>query len=217
MKTAIVLGASGLTGGLLLNRLLKDENYSTVKVFGRNPIGISHPKLEEIICDVLELVKQEDQFKANEVYCCIGTTKKKTPDKKLYYQIDFGIPVAAAKLCSKNGIETMITVSALGANAKSSIFYSRTKGEMEQAVLDEKIPNTYFMQPSFIGGNRQEKRTGEKIGIAIFKFVQPILIGPLKKYRLIEADTIAKVMLKLAQIGFSKPFVESDEIQKLAN
>jgi uncharacterized protein YbjT (DUF2867 family) len=217
MKTAIILGASGLTGGLVLEKLLMDNNYSSIKVFVRNSLHKTHPKLEEIICDLLQLEEQENLFQADEVYCCIGTTMKKTPDKKVYRAIDFGIPVNAAKLCSKNRISTLITVSALGANAKSSIFYNRTKGEMEAAVLDEKIKNTYFLQPSFIGGNRSEKRTGEKIGIAIFKFINPILIGPLRKYRLIEAKKIALAMVFLAENGFKRVVIESDEIQNLVH
>jgi uncharacterized protein YbjT (DUF2867 family) len=217
MKTAIILGASGLTGGLVLEKLLMDNNYSSIKVFVRNSLHKTHPKLEEIICGLLQLEEQENLFQADEVYCCIGTTMKKTPDKKVYRAIDFGIPVNAAKLCSKNRISTLITVSALGANAKSSIFYNRTKGEMEAAVLDEKIKNTYFLQPSFIGGNRSEKRTGEKIGIAIFKFINPILIGPLRKYRLIEAKKIALAMVFLAENGFKRVVIESDEIQNLVH
>jgi uncharacterized protein YbjT (DUF2867 family) len=135
----------------------------------------------------------------------------------LYRQIDFGIPVTAAKLCAKNGIETIVTMSSMGANAKSSIFYSRTKGEMELAILAEKLPNSYFVQPSFIGGNRNEKRAGEKMGIAVFKFIQPVLVGPLRKYRLIESKTIAKAMVILAEKGYSKAILESDEIQRLAD
>jgi uncharacterized protein YbjT (DUF2867 family) len=215
MKTALILGASGLTGSLLLDRLLSDDAYDTIKIFGRKTIGKSHPKLQEFLCDLLKLEEQAEQFTGNEVYCCIGTTVKKTPDKKIYHQIDFGIPVATAKLCVKNNIETIVIVSALGASAKSSIFYNRTKGEMQEAVAAEKIKNTFFMQPSFIGGNREEERAGEKIGIAIFKFVQPLLIGPLKKYRMILADSIAKAMIKVAKDGYDKQLIESDEIAVL--
>jgi uncharacterized protein YbjT (DUF2867 family) len=217
MKTALLLGASGLTGGLLLDQLLRDDNYSSVKVFGRKPLGKKHAKLEEIVCDVLKLEILEDQFKGDVVFCCIGTTLKKTPDKKVYHQIDYGIPVAAARLCTRNEIDTIITISALGANAKSALFYNRTKGEMEETVLAEEIENTYFMRPSFIGGNRSEKRSGEKTGIAVFKFIQPILVGPLRKYRLIEADTISKAMIILAEKGYEKAIVESDDIQKLVD
>lgn len=217
MKTAILLGASGLTGGHVLDKLLKDENYGIVKLFNRTASGKTHPKIQEIICDVLDLETQSENFKGDVVFCCIGTTKKKTPDQKLYRQIDFGIPVTAAKLCAKNGIETIVTMSSMGANAKSSIFYSRTKGEMELAILAEKLPNSYFVQPSFIGGNRNEKRAGEKMGIAVFKFIQPVLVGPLRKYRLIESKTIAKAMVILAEKGYSKAILESDEIQRLAD
>ncbi len=216
MKTAIILGASGLTGSLLLKRLLSDPDYAKVKVFTRNSLGNSDPKIEEFICDVIDLELQENNFKGDVVFCCIGTTKKKTPDKSIYYKIDYGIPVTAAKLCVKNEIDTIVVVSALGANVKSSIFYSRTKGEMEKAISDLQIKNIYFMQPSFIGGDRSESRAGEKMGISIFKFIQPILIGPLRKFRLILADTIAKAMIKVAKIGYKKSVLESDEIESFA-
>ena len=215
MKTAIVLGASGLTGSLVLDRLLTDNSYSKVKIFGRTTLGKNHPKLEETLCNLLKLEEQTEEFTADEVYCCIGTTMKKTPDKKVYHSIDFGIPVTAAKLCVENKIQTLVVVSAMGANTKSSIFYNRTKGEMQEAVSAMNIKKTFFMQPSFIGGNREEKRAGEKFGIAIFKFFQPILIGPLRKFRLIEANTIAKAMIKVAKDGYRKSIIESDEIALL--
>jgi len=212
-KTAIILGASGLTGNLLLNKLIEDDTYESIKIFTRRSIGKIHPKVTEIVGNLLDLEQYKKDFTAQEVYCCIGTTAKQTPDKLEYRKIDFGIPAAAARLCKENNINTFMVISAMGANSKSKIFYNKTKGEMEQNVLKEKIPNTYILRPSFIGGQRNETRFGEKIGITIAKFIQPIMVGSLKKYRLIEAEKIAQAMIYLSN---SKPDIQvipSDMIQ----
>ncbi len=215
-KTAILLGASGLTGKHLLAALVADENYDNIKLFSRKKTENKSSKVNEIVGDLLSLENFKLDFIADEVYCCIGTTTKKTPDKKQYKNIDFGIPVAVAKLAKKNHIPTFIVVSAMGAKTKSSIFYNKTKGEMEQAVLSEKIPHTYILRPSIIGGNRDEKRPVEKIGIAIFKLLKPLMVGKLKKYQIIEAENIAKAMVYLANNIPEIQIIESDKIQELA-
>ncbi len=215
-KTAIILGASGLTGQQLLKALTADERYDSIKLFSRTKTENQSSKVTEIIGDLLSLGNFKQDFTADEVFVCIGTTAKKTPDKTMYKNIDFGIPAAAAKLAKENHIQTFVVVSAMGANAKSSIFYNKTKGEMEQAVLSEKIPNTYILRPSIIGGNRNENRPMEKIGVAIFKLLQPLMLGKLKKYRIIEAENIAKAMIKLANEKPETHIFESDKIQELA-
>jgi len=215
-KSAIIIGASGLTGGLVLNQLLEDERYSKVIIIGRKTIDNLHPKIEEYIGDLLNLEQFSNVFEADEVYCCIGTTKKKTPNKKMYRNIDFGIPSRAAQLTKDKGIPTFCVVSAIGADASSLFFYNKTKGEMEQAVLKEKIEHTYILRPSIIGGKRNENRTGESLTISAFNLLKPILIGGLKKYRLIKAETIAKAMIMLANQKSEKNIFESDEIQKIA-
>lgn len=213
-KTAIVLGATGLTGGYLVDILLDHPAYSKVKVYTRRPLEKSHDKLEVIICDLMALEALEN-FKADHVFCCIGTTAKKTPDQEQYYKIDYGIPVTAAELAKKNGSSTYAVVSAIGADPKSSIFYSRTKGEMEEAVLAEDIPNTYIMQPAIIGGPRKEFRLGERIGLFFFDLLSPLLIGALRKYRVIPAERIAKAMVHLALEGSPGGRIKSDVIDHL--
>lgn len=212
MKTAIIIGATGLTGSIVLEKLLANEAYAKVKLFSRSTCGIKHPKIEEHLVDLLKLEEHKADFIADEVYCCIGTTKKKTPDQEKYRAIDYGIPAAAAQLCKENGIEVMAVVSAIGANPKSSIFYNRTKGEMEEAVLAAGISRTYILRPSFIGGNRQEKRAGERIGLAIFNFLKPLFIGKLKKYAVIDASSIADRMIQLANSNEPTRVLESNEI-----
>ncbi len=194
-KTAIILGATGLTGGHLLDKLLANDDYRQVKIFTRRTTGKTHPKLTEIICDVLNLEEQADKFFADELFCCIGTTKAKTPNKNLYHAIDYGIPVSGAKLAERNKIPTLSVISAIGADAKSSVFYSRTKGEMEQAILQCNIANILIYRPSLIYGERADNRLGEKVATAVVKGLQQAMKGKLAKYRAISGEQLANALL----------------------
>ena len=155
MKTAIILGATGLTGGIVLNRLLKDDRYSTIKLFSRSSVGFANPKIEEHLIDLFKLERYADLFVADEVYCCVGSTQAKTPNEETYRKVDYGIPVSAAKLCKKNNIPKLLIISALGADPDSRFFYNRVKGEMERDVLEEKPSGTFLFEPSLIGGQRK--------------------------------------------------------------
>ncbi len=212
-KTAIILGATGLTGGILLKLLLKDDRYGKIKLFSRNSIGITHSKIEEYLVDVLQLENQKEIFQADEVFCCIGTTKSKTPDTQTYRNIDYGIPITAAKLCKENNIKTFIAISAMGANPKSKVFYNKTKGEMERDVLEQQINNTFILRPSLIAGNRKEKRLGETLARYILGVLNPLLP---KKYSSISPETIAKAMVYVANNGTAQNIIESDQIKEIA-
>lgn len=215
-KTAIILGATGLTGGILLQKLIEDKDYSSIKLFSRSKIEGLPSKVTQYIGDLLKLEDFKDDFTAHQVFCCIGTTKSKTPDKSLYKKIDYGIPVSAAKLAKANSIDTFVVISAMGANAKSNIFYNKTKGEMEQDVLNQDINRTFILRPSLIGGQREERRTLEKIGISIFEALKPLFIGSLKKYKIIEPETIAQAMLNLANsTNHANTIIASDAIQRI--
>lgn len=216
-KTAIILGATGLTGSALLSFLLNDDAYTCVKLFSRKSVGFSHPKLQEYIGDIIHLERLKNDFSADEVFCCIGTTKAKTKNKDTYRAIDFGIPVKAARLAKENGINFFAVISALGANKNSRFFYNKTKGEMEQEVLAQAIEHTYIVRPSLIKGDRKEKRFGEDLGNSIFKLLRPILVGSLKKYRAINAKEIARTLYKLPILKPSNNCILSDEITIIAN
>lgn len=212
-KTAIILGATGLTGGHLLDLLLEDDSFNKILVFTRRKTGKEHPKLEEHIIDLLELDDYKNLFKGDVVFCCIGTTKAKTPDKNLYKAIDYGIPVTAAKLAKQNGIKSYIVISALGANENSRVFYNKLKGEMQRDVLAQKIEYSYVLQPSLIVGERSDKRTGEKFAEVImrtFNFLIP------KKYKMIKGKTIAKAMIEISKTGYDKHIISSAEIKEIS-
>jgi len=215
-KKAIVLGATGLVGRLLTLRLLGDKRYSEVRIFARNPFGLTHSKLTETRADLLALQDYQAAFKADVVFCCVGTTKAKTPDEKDYRAIDCGIPAEASRMCRENGIPTLIVVSALGANPESRIFYNRIKGEMEAEVLRSGVPHIQLLQPSLIGGNRQETRKGEQIAQKFMGFLKPLLTGALKRYRMVDPADIADAMIFLADHPQKPPRIPSDQIVQFA-
>jgi len=213
-KTAIILGSTGLTGGLLLKKLLADPSVDRIKRFVRSASSIKHEKIEEFIVDLFRLEEYSEHFKGDVVFSCIGTTKSKTPDKELYRKIDYGIAVAAAKLCKQNGITTFIVVSAMGADPNSAIFYNKTKGQMERDVLKLQVEHCYFLQPSLIGGKRVEKRFGERIAqilMGLFGFLIP------KNYKMIHPETIADAMIWLASHSYSEVRISSDKIKEIAS
>lgn len=214
-KTAIVLGATGVTGSALVSLLTHHNYYAKIKLFSRSLSGFTHQKIDEYLVDLQDLEKHKSSFIADEVYCCIGTTKAKTPDKETYKNIDYGIPLQAAKLCKENGINTFMVISALGADASSSVFYNKTKGQMEDDVIALQIPKTHILQPSLIAGKREEKRLGEWLAKQFFKVFQFLLIGSLKKYKPIHPETIAKAMVWLGNNEESTIKIQSDEIKEL--
>lgn len=216
MKTAIILGATGLTGGELLRKLLEDERYDKIKLFSRSSIGVKNDKIEEHLIDLFELEQHADSFKADEVYCCIGTTQAKTPDEDTYHKIDYGIPVTAAKLAKQNEIPRFLVISALGADIESRFFYNRTKGEMERDVLAQGIAEAYIFQPSLIAGNREEKRPFEAAWKNVMSVGNHLLVGPLKKFRSIHAGKIADAMVYVANNKYSGTRIKSGEIREIA-
>ncbi|TRO67579.1 NAD-dependent epimerase/dehydratase family protein [Christiangramia sabulilitoris] len=216
-KTAIILGATGLTGSILLDKLLRDERYRKIKVFTRNHVAQKHEKIEEYLIDLFELHQFSELFQGDEVYCCIGTTQSKTPDREMYRKVDYCIPATAAKLARKNNINTFQVISAMGADEHSRIFYNRVKGEMEGAVMEQGILNTYILQPSLISGDREERRPFEFILKKIMSVGDHLLVGNLKKYRSIHPETIANAMIILANREYQSGRIQNDEIKKIAD
>jgi uncharacterized protein YbjT (DUF2867 family) len=216
IKKAIVYGASGLVGSYILETLLNNANYEQVIIVVRTALNIEHPKLKTIIGDYNSLSEVVKGIQADEIFIALGTTQKKTPDKKLYYQIDHDYPVLAAKLAKENGAKAVFLVSAIGANAKSSIFYTRMKGETEQDIINLNLDHTNIFRPSMILGDRKESRPLEKVFIGIFKFINPLFVGEMNKYKGIEASDIAKTMVKSAdQLNEKVKILQWEEMTKL--
>ncbi len=194
-RSALLLGSTGLTGGLLLQLLLDSAAYSTVTIYVRKTTGIIHLKLKELVVDFDTI---ESAVEADDVFCCLGTTIKIAKTKEAFEKVDLHYPLKIAALQHKAGSIQFLVVSAMGANKNSSIFYSRTKGLMEEGLTKIGFESLYIFRPSFIVGDRKEERMGEKIGIVIFKILSPLMIGPLKIYRPVKAADIALNMIKYA-------------------
>ena len=215
MKTALLFGSSGLVGGHLLNQLIKDTNYSKIKLFVRSDPKISNPKVEVIKTDFNNLENHKEDIKGDDCFVCIGTTKKNSPDKDDYRRVELDIPKEIAKIAKSNLVKSFIFVSALYANPKSSGDYVRFKGLVEEELKELNFPKLGIMRPSFLIGNRKEKRVGEKIGIFVFKLLSPLLLGPLKKMKPIHSETVAKTMIRAANENLEKNVFESNEIDEL--
>jgi uncharacterized protein YbjT (DUF2867 family) len=215
-KKAILLGASGLIGSNLLAQLLNNPNYSEVLAIGRKTLNIEHPKLKELIVDFDHIDQYSANVKGDVVFCCLGTTNGKTPDKVQYKKIDYQYPLDIGSIAQNNGATAYHLVSSMGADINSSLFYPKTKGEVERDLKAIPFKSIYIYRPSLLDGDRKEKRSAEKIMIGLMRFLNPILIGGLKKYRSIKIETVASAMLKESLTDKKGVFIySSDQIEAL--
>lgn len=211
MKTAIVIGATGLVGVNLVNKLNDAKIYDKVILLVRRKTELNHLKLEERIIDFDTV--DPDIVRADDIFCAIGTTLKKAGSKENQYKIDCEYPAKIAQMGKQNGVKQFILVSSVGADKNSSNFYLRTKGELEEKISELNFDSFIVLRPSFIIGDRKEFRLGEIIGIFFASLFKPFMLGRLKKYRGVYAIVIAKKMIKLANENLKgKTIVESDKI-----
>ncbi|MDB4188757.1 NAD(P)H-binding protein [Candidatus Pelagibacter sp.] len=217
MKTALLFGSSGLVGGHLLNQLIKNINYSKIKLFVRSVPEINDPKVEIIKTDFSNLQNHNEDIKGDDCFVCIGTTKKNSPDKDEYKRVELDIPKEVAKIAKSNLVNSFIFVSALYANPKSLGDYVRFKGLVEEELKELNFPKLGIMRPSFLMGNRKEKRVSETIGIFVFKLLSPLLLGPLKKMKPIHSETVARAMIAVIQNDIQQTIFESNEVSEISS
>lgn len=211
-RSALVAGSTGLVGGELLKLLLQDPEYSEVYCLTRRSTGIVHPKFTECITDFDNLAESWDK-PVDDVFCTLGTTIKKAGSQEAFSKVDFTYVVELARLARKCGASQFMVISSLMADPKVRNFYLRVKGQMEQAVFEQGPDTVLIFRPSTLAGDRQESRPGEKIAIAVMGLIGPLLLGSLKRYRNIEALTVARAMIKAAKAEFrTKRVFESEEI-----
>ncbi len=199
MKKAILFGASGFIGSQLLNGLLNDAAYERVTIVVRKDLGISHPKLTTLIGDYQSLPNLKNAMVADEIFIALGTTQKNTPDQAVYYQVDHDYPLAAARMAKDNGAQSVFVVTAVGATERSIVFYIRTKGKLERDMIALDFAHTHIFRPSMIMGKRKESRPMEKFIIKVWTVINPILSGPLNRFRGMDARDIAAAMLNAAK------------------
>lgn len=214
MKKALIAGATGLVGSYLLDQLLADDNYESVIAVLRKPLNIQHNKLQNIITDFERLEDVAGQLKADDVFCCLGTTIRKAGSQSAFRKVDFDYPLKLAQLTLKNGAQQFLLVSALGADASSRIFYNRVKGEVEEAVRNMGFPALHIFRPSLLLGPRSEQRAAEDAAKWFYKVFGWLI--PLR-YKAIHARTVARAMQHYAHQLQNGVFVhESDEMQSFA-
>ena len=217
MKSALLFGVSGLVGGHVLNQLISNNNYSKIKLFVRSSINISDPKIEIIQTDFNNLENHREDIKGDDCFFCIGTTKKNSPDKNEYKRVELEVPKQIAQIAKSNLVNSFVFISSGYADPKSSGDYLKFKGEVEEELKRLNFPKLGIMRPSFLLGDRKEKRIGEKIGIFVFKLLSPLFLGPLKKMKPIHSATVAKAMIAITQNDSSKTIFESNEISEIIN
>ena len=214
---AVLAGASGLIGSNLLQILLDRNYYDEVVILVRQMLPVEHLKLTQIQVDFDHLEDHTNTITGHAIFCCVGSTKKKTPDLAVYRKVDHDYPLLLAQIALKNGIEQYHLVSALGANAVSSNFYTRMKGETENDIKNIGLPCLHIYRPALLTGNRSEFRLAERIFTPIMRIMDPLLIGGLKKYRSIPAKAVALAMYNESMNNESGVFIHpSDQIKQLS-
>ncbi|WP_010662723.1 NAD(P)H-binding protein [Marinilabilia salmonicolor] len=196
-KTATIIGATGLIGSHLLQQLQVSDAFDTIKVIGRRTAGYKNPKTEELVIDFEDEAAFKKAIKGSDaVFCAVGTTNKKVNgNKTAYRKVDFDIPVNAARFTAETGCNIFAIISAVGADSNSKNFYTRLKGEMEEAVQQQNISTLLIFRPSLLLGKRNETRIAESLGKWIMKPLSFLIPARMKP---IEAEDIAKAMIHAA-------------------
>ena len=211
MKTALIVGGTGMTGKQLIELLLTDTRYSKLILLLRKPIDLKHEKLEQIAFNFD--YPNRSVVVADEIFCCMGTTIKTAGSKDAFYKVDYEYVSLIARIGFENGIKRFAMISAMGANKNSTVFYNKVKGMVEETVSQTGYGACFIFRPSLLLGQRYEFRLGEKIAtffMTTFSFAIP------KKYKAIDAKQVAKAMI--IAMNFEKnglQIFESDEIAEM--
>lgn len=220
MKThdIALIGATGLVGNLLLEKLSENPQVRTIKAVTRKPLAHVPAKTENLIINFDRMTEFSSELKADIYICCLGTTIKVAGSQEAFKRVDYDYVIQFAKIAEQNHATKFQVISAMGADAKSSVFYNRTKGEMEEKLKTLKIPQIEIFQPSLILGERKEKRTAEDIAQALTPVMNFFMKGPLEKYRPIKATDIATAMMTTSThtTAGAKTY-KSNEIQSIAS
>jgi uncharacterized protein YbjT (DUF2867 family) len=213
--TALVIGATGATGKELVNQLLEDSNYSEVKIFVRKKSKVIHPKLQEFLIDFDNIEAIEHEIKGDVLFSALGTTIKIAKTKEIQYKIDFSYQLEFAKIAAKNEVKNYVLISAYGANASSSIFYSRMKGELEEAVKSLNFKKIHIFQPGILDRNTDDNRTMEKISLKVIRFLNKI--GLFQSQKPMPVKILAKKMIDVNRSKSSSKinYYKLDQIFKI--
>lgn len=216
-RRALIAGATGLIGGFLLGELLEDDLYASVHALVRRPLEREHPKLEQIVVDFEKLDENADAFHVDDVFCCLGTTIKKAGSEEAFRRVDHDYVVEIARLARGAGARRFLLVSSIGADAEASNFYLSVKGETEDDLEALGYPELHVFRPSVLMGSRDDNRPAERAGIVLARLTTPLLLGRLRRYRPIEARTVAGAIAEAARTGASGRHIYTfDDIVRLS-
>ncbi len=221
MKKVLILGATGLVGRNLVKICCASESIDVVKIFIRRKLSDEEKvklfgaveKLEVHIIDFDLLSNDEEHIRGDILFSALGTTMKKAKTKEHFFHIDHDYNVSFAKLAHRNGVPVMGIVSAVGAHSHSHSFYLRTKGLIEHDLSEMNFKRFIAVRPSFLIGEREHHRLGEKIGIGVLESLRPVMLGGLKKYAPIGAFEVAQTLVDLC-LGDRIPTNGPDFVQK---
>jgi uncharacterized protein YbjT (DUF2867 family) len=199
IRTFALLGASGLVGGRLLELLAPDAAYSRGTLVGRRPLGLERANVREVVVDFDRPEAFREHLAVDDVFCCLGTTIKKAGSQDAFTKVDRDIPVAVGREARAAGAKQFLIVTAVGADAKSRVFYNRVKGEVEDALAALDFPGGLkVFHPSLIVGERAERRPAERVAMALMIATRPLFAGGLTRYRAIDAVDVARAMRRAA-------------------
>lgn len=191
-RRVLLLGATGLVGSELLDLLLDDATVESVTALVRRPTGRSDTHLDERVLSLDEMASASDVFDVDDVFCALGTTIAKAGSQKQFRVVDHDYPLEAARRAHESGATHLLLVSALGANARSRVFYNRVKGELESAIVAIGFRSVSIARPSLLLGERAEHRRGEELAKR-FAFLTPA------RYKPIEARAVAAALVAAAR------------------
>lgn len=217
MPTALIAGASGLVGSALLPQLLAAPEYDRVVSLGRRTLPASHAKLEQAVVEFTALEQSPVDLRCDDAFCCLGTTIRDAGSREKFRAVDHAAVLAFAWAAQRHGARRFFVVSALGADPDSRVFYSRVKGETDEALSVLGFDTLAIFRPSLLLGKRERPRLGERIMTPLMWLAEPMLVGSLRKYRAIRADVVARAMMRCSYGRGAQGLLiyPSDEIQDL--
>ncbi|MGH8455595.1 MAG: NAD-dependent epimerase/dehydratase family protein [Stenotrophobium sp.] len=198
-RIALIAGTTGLVGAQLVQRLLAGDAYTQIKLLTRRPLALDDARITTLITDFSDLNALGEQLRADDVFCCLGTTLKTAGSKAAFERVDYGMVLDLARAAKAQGAKQFLVISAAGASATSPAFYSRVKARMESDAAAVGFESVHILRPSLLLGARGEPRMGERAAQRLMPALSPLLRGSLKKYRAVRAEDVAAAMLELAK------------------